>query len=1508
MLCTISASGKDGGKKRLKSEGVIDLLEAYRRLQFVAPPVADGKIRIHDMGFVEFSPGKGEWPVSLAANLVEEQAADGTRSWPFSLYEDPVTHEMQFRNRDGRVIYTLASESDYDPEWVFRGKFRLDQSTKKAEAYQRYKRLFDPSRVVMTGRLSPSAEPDGQDPDISIQSSFEPLAMQRSGVLSGISAENPGSPPTGYKDGLFLQQGTNGVAYLIQMGDNLRSITRASSCSLLVFADNSVLGVGYDPRTFDPCGPSMIQPINALFNLPDDITNVSSITADFTNYFLFLLGNGTVKGWGHEGNACGREDVPTSVTNAVSVVAGAMHAAALLEGGRVVQWGDSSLVPASVTNVTAVVAGWTTTLALLQNGNVVEWDCGSSNATPESANVTDAIAVAAGFSHSLALLGDGKVVAWGANYCGQTNVPACVTNATAIAAGWDHSMALLATGEIVVWGDDSYGQTDIPDIATNAVSISAVDTQCQALLPDGSAVVWGGWGAAGCPPQQPIASLGSNNTCRILQAAYSDIAGDGLLMGVVRASEDVFSNGWPTNDVIAFEGGLTDDADGDGLSLFDESLYGTDPGKRDSDGDGLDDGAETVVPFLTLWDPSDLVGRAFFGCHAVQVTASDTARAARQKDGRVLIFTGSNKNMRVYTNDCGAAKIDATDAWTAAMLTNGNVKIWREVSGGLSEFSLGSTNAVDISGGSQHLLVQYKNGKVACLKPNASTGVPEVYTSSFCASITTAKKISAGTGTDAILLANNSFRLGNALTTTSVTKTFTGTPTPVPVDVAAGSGAIHVVLFSDGLATAYRQANQQQYNVSAAAAKIAAGGDSQQLAVLSNGSNAVFATSSWSYTQVTNALLNARDIWWRRNCRMAVLESGSLEALQNATNSSMRLDFHAVAVTPGGLARGIALATSGTSANDRDSDGDLIPDGWEIVHGFNPCDPQDGSMDSDGDGLTNYGEYINNTDPYNRDTDGDTFWDGWEVANNFNPTDPSDTGADPDGDGLTNAREKMLGTNKDIKDTDGDGLSDGAETEVPFPVLWDASGDTGISLTNLFVAQVTASGTARAALLTDGRVVIFTGSNTNLLAYTNACGATKIEATDAWIAATLTNGNVKIWREVSGGLSEFSLGSTNAVDISGGFRHLLVQYKNGKVACLKPNASTGAPEVYTSSFCASVTTAKMISAGSVADAILLADNSFRFGDALTSSSATKTFTGTPTPVPVDVAAGTNKNYVILFSNGLATAYKQTTSVYNTSTGVVAIAAGGDSQLLAVFSNGSNAVFTTGGTSWNYTQVTNNLLTARDLWWRRGSRLAVYEAGTLVPMQNATGSVRRLDFFSAAVTPGGLARGIAAACAGTCPTNSDTDADELLDGWEAANGFNPRDPSDAQLDTDADNMPDWWELMNGFNRFNGSDGAADADADGVSNALECARGTDPRNPASVNRTLYVDSAIGSNAYDGYWSYVRSYGRGPKAGVQQMIDTSVSGDVIELRGVPAFADRTLTTGAKGITLVPVGSVRF
>lgn len=46
-----------------------------------------------------------------------------------------------------------------------------------------------------------------------------------------------------------------------------------------------------------------------------------------------------------------------------------------------------------------------------------------------------------------------------------------------------------------------------------------------------------------------------------------------------------------------------------------------------------------------------------------------------------------------------------------------------------------------------------------------------------------------------------------------------------------------------------------------------------------------------------------------------------------------------------------------------DSDGDGMPDAWEIQYGFDPDDASDASRDDDGDGYTNREEYEEGTDP-----------------------------------------------------------------------------------------------------------------------------------------------------------------------------------------------------------------------------------------------------------------------------------------------------------------------------------------------------------------------------------------------------------------------------------------------------------------------------------------------------------------------------------------------------------------
>ncbi len=123
----------------------------------------------------------------------------------------------------------------------------------------------------------------------------------------------------------------------------------------------------------------------------------------------------------------------------------------------------------------------------------------------------------------------------------------------------------------------------------------------------------------------------------------------------------------------------------------------------------------------------------------------------------------------------------------------------------------------------------------------------------------------------------------------------------------------------------------------------------------------------------------------------------------------------------------------GTSPSNPDTDGDGMPDGWEVYNSTNPL-INDANADSDNDSLSNLGEYQHNTDPTNADTDGDGMPDGWEVQYNLNPL-IDDSQLDPDNDSLTNSQEYIYHTDPHNNDTDGDGYGDGWEVHNNYDPL-----------------------------------------------------------------------------------------------------------------------------------------------------------------------------------------------------------------------------------------------------------------------------------------------------------------------------------------------------------------------------------------------------------------------------------------------------------------------------------------
>lgn len=76
----------------------------------------------------------------------------------------------------------------------------------------------------------------------------------------------------------------------------------------------------------------------------------------------------------------------------------------------------------------------------------------------------------------------------------------------------------------------------------------------------------------------------------------------------------------------------------------------------------------------------------------------------------------------------------------------------------------------------------------------------------------------------------------------------------------------------------------------------------------------------------------------------------------------------------------------GINALSTDTDGDLLPDGWEVQYGLD-ASSSDENVDSDGDGLSNIAESQQGSDPSTSDTDGDGYSDLSEFTTGTDPVD-----------------------------------------------------------------------------------------------------------------------------------------------------------------------------------------------------------------------------------------------------------------------------------------------------------------------------------------------------------------------------------------------------------------------------------------------------------------------------------------------------------------------------------------
>ncbi len=235
------------------------------------------------------------------------------------------------------------------------------------------------------------------------------------------------------------------------------------SCALLIDGTVSCWG-GNDAGQLGDGG----YVANLVPTVVPGVAGASQIAAN--SDFTCALGPSGIKCWGNNVNGqlgCGLPGgpQPTAVdvvdsAGAKQVVAGGMHACAIMADDSVSCWGQNN---------------W----GQLGTGD----NLGSR--VPVATGVTAAAHIAAGFGHACAVRPAGTVACWGWNQFlqlgssgGASSTPtdvAGVMGATRVAAGFGHSCALLADGTATCWGDNTSGQLGDGNYASSVTPVAVLN-------------------------------------------------------------------------------------------------------------------------------------------------------------------------------------------------------------------------------------------------------------------------------------------------------------------------------------------------------------------------------------------------------------------------------------------------------------------------------------------------------------------------------------------------------------------------------------------------------------------------------------------------------------------------------------------------------------------------------------------------------------------------------------------------------------------------------------------------------------------------------------------------------------------------------------------------------------------------------------------------------------------------------------------------------------------------
>jgi alpha-tubulin suppressor-like RCC1 family protein len=256
-----------------------------------------------------------------------------------------------------------------------------------------------------------------------------------------------------------------------------------------------------------------------------NLADVSAITAG-TDHYCALRTNGTVACWGGndkgqlgDGTTTDSLETPVTVsgvTNAVAVSAGARHSCAVISGGTVRCWGDTSRTEPSVSNAATISVGGDHACAVLTTDGVTCWTKTTAPAAVTGLGSADAVDV--GDAGNVCVHGvDGTEHCWGDNTYGQlantdagpsSAVPVTAVGVTgAVSLGSDAACTMVnTTGAVTCWGNDNSGQ-----LGNGASSDAKFVRRPTSSLQHATAVATGGLHNCALRSDQTVACWGAND-------------------------------------------------------------------------------------------------------------------------------------------------------------------------------------------------------------------------------------------------------------------------------------------------------------------------------------------------------------------------------------------------------------------------------------------------------------------------------------------------------------------------------------------------------------------------------------------------------------------------------------------------------------------------------------------------------------------------------------------------------------------------------------------------------------------------------------------------------------------------------------------------------------------------------------------------------------------------------------------------------------------------------------